>query len=322
LHFLLWLAYFLALAGIVFRQRGRGWISAFTESYRKESAPGDRLRFFLEPPTLRPLEHTTPITHLSEGSVQMKAISKANWGAILGAVFGLWALSGVPALAQNCSPQGGRARSRVLPGQAIVVVGEGEVTAQPDTAEVHVGVVTLAASAAEALQANNAAVEKLFKALEARQIPKKDLQTSNFGVSPEYKHGPHGQQVAEIVGYQVQNQLSVKIRQLPALGPILDELVREGANQVHGINFSVADPSRILDSAREKAIADARRKADIYAHAAGIKAGKVVRIDEEGDHAMPRPPMMAYARSAVASVPVASGERSFHVRVVVTFAID
>jgi hypothetical protein len=99
-------------------------------------------------------------------------------------------------------------------------------------------------------------------------------------------------------------------------------LVREGANQVHGISFSVAEPSRILDSAREKAIADARRKADIYAHAAGIKAGKVVRIDEEGDHAAPRPPMLAYARAAVGSVPIASGERSFHVRVAVTFAIE
>ncbi len=251
-----------------------------------------------------------------------KAMMVAKLGAILGTVLGLWALSSVPALAQNGPPQGGRARSRVLPGQAIVVVGEGEASAQPDTAEVHVGVVTSAASAAEALQVNNAAVERLFKALEARQIAKKDLQTSNFGVSPEYEHGPQGQQLAKIVGYQVQNQLSVKIRQLPALGPILDELVREGANQVHGIHFSVADPSRILDSAREKAIADARRKADVYAHAAGIKAGRVVRIDEEGDHATPRPPMMAFARSAVASVPVASGERTFHVRVVVTFAIE
>ncbi len=252
----------------------------------------------------------------------MKAISRGSLAAILGAVLGLWGLSSVPALAQNGSAQGGRARSRTLPGQAIVVVGEGEASAQPDTAEVQVGVVTLAASAAEALQANNAAVARLFKALEGRQIAKKDLQTSNFGISPEYKHGPQGQQLAEIVGYQVQNQLSVKIRQLPTLGPVLDELVREGANQIHGINFSVSDPSRLLDTAREKAIADARRKADVYAHAAGIKAGKVVRIDEEGDRATPRPPMMAYARQAVASVPIASGERTFHVRVVVTFAID
>lgn len=250
----------------------------------------------------------------------MTAISKAIPQAISLAVLGVWTLSSVPALAQN--GQGARARNRVLPGQAIVVVGEGQASAQPDMAEIQVGVVTLAPTAAEALTANNASVEKLFKALEGRQIPKKDLQTSNFGVSPEYKHGPQGQQLAEIVGYQVQNQLSVKIRQLSTLGPILDELVREGANQIHGINFSVAEPAKILDAAREKAIADARRKADIYAHAAGIKAGKVVRIDEEGDHATPRPPMMAYARAAVGSVPIASGERSFHVRVVVTFAID
>ena len=193
----------------------------------------------------------------------MKLISKA----ILLAVLGVWVLSSVPAFAQNAKPQSGK-----LPGSAIVVVGEGEASAQPDTAEIQVGVVTLAASAAEALQSNNVAVEKLFKALDARQIAKKDMQTSNFSVTPEYKQGPQGQQLSEIIAYQVRNQLSVKIRQLTKLGPILDELVHEGANQVSGIEFSVADPSRILDTAREKAIA--------------------------------------------------TGERVFHARVLVTFAID
>lgn len=246
----------------------------------------------------------------------MLAISKASW-----AILGICALSGVPALAQIRNLPIGKPPAGQLPGSAIVVIGEGEASAQPDTAEIQVGVVSLSPSAAEALEANNVAVEKLFKALDARQIAKKDLQTSNFSVTPEYKQGPQGQQLSEIVAYQVRNQLSVKIRQLPKLGPILDELVHGGANQVNGIEFSVADPSRIQDTAREKAIADARRKAEIYARAAGIKAGKVVRIDEETERA-PRPPMLAFARQAAGSVPIAAGERVFHVRVVVTFAID
>jgi uncharacterized protein len=236
-------------------------------------------------------------------------------------VLGICVLWSVPALAQSNNQPGGNDSSARLQGRAIVVVGEGEASAQPDTAEIQVGVVTLAASAAEALQSNNVRVENLFKALDARQIPKKDIQTSNFSVAPEYKQGPQGQQLSEIVAYQVRNQLSVTVRQLTKLGPILDELVHEGANQVNGIGFSVAEPSRILDTAREKAIANARRKADVYARAAGIKAGKVVRIDEEGDRA-PRPPMLAFARQAAGSVPIASGERVFHARVVVTFAID
>jgi uncharacterized protein len=269
------------------------------------------LAFFLETANAE-ADRTHDADQASQRSVAMQPISKA----ILLAVLGMWVLPSVPALAQSAKPQGGK-----LSGSAIVVVGEGEASAPPDTAEIQVGVVTLAASAAQALQANNFAVEKLFKALDARQIAKQDLQTSNFSVTPEYKQGPQGQQLSQIVAYQVRNQLSVKIRQLTKLGPILDELVHGGANQVNGIGFSVADPSRILDTAREKAIADARRKADVYARAAGIKAGKVLRIDEETERA-PRPPLLAFARQAAASVPIATGERAFHARVVVTFAID
>jgi uncharacterized protein len=236
--------------------------------------------------------------------------------AISWTVLGIWAVSSVPVFAQSSPLPSGK-----VDGSAIVVVGEAEVSAEPDMAEIQVGVVTLAASPGEALQANNAAVQKLFETLEGRKVPKKDMQTSGFSVSPDFKRGPRGQQLTEIVGYRVRNQVSLKIRQLAILGELLNDLVKDGANQVHGVSLSVSDSSRILDTAREKAIADARRKAEIYANAAGVKAGKVRRIDAEEEHSR-QPTGLSHARSAADSVPIATGERVIHVRVVAAFAIE
>jgi uncharacterized protein len=163
---------------------------------------------------------------------------------------------------------------------SITVVGSDEVSAKPDMAEIQVGVVTQAQAAVKAVNDNTEAMQKLFKALGTRGIKDKDLQTSNFSVSPQYRHGPRGEQLPEIAGYQVNNDLRIKVRKLDQLGEILDELVNQGANNVHGISFSVAEPRPLQDEARKKALADARRKAELYAGAAGVKVGRVLLIEE------------------------------------------
>src|SRR5262249_43538113 len=129
---------------------------------------------------------------------------------------------------------------------SITVVGTGEASARPDMAHLQIGVVTQSASAGEALRSNNDAMDRLLKALAARDIAEKGGQTSNFSVPRQYRRGPHGQMEPEIVGYQVSNQVHVKVRQLATLGAVLDEVVRKGANQVQGITFSVAEPQPIL----------------------------------------------------------------------------
>ncbi len=203
---------------------------------------------------------------------------------------------------------------------SITVVGSGRATAGPDMAEVQVGVVTQAESAAKALEDNNAAMAKLFKALDARGIAKKDVQTSNFSVQPQYKQPQQGQR-PEVAGYQVSNDVRVKVRQLNGLGGILDEVVAQGANQVRGVSFSVAEPNPVLDAAREKAMADARRKAELYAKAAGVEVGRVLLIQEE----TPRLPQPLFRGLAMAgggeAVPVAPGEQEFQASVTVTYAI-
>ena len=142
------------------------------------------------------------------------------------------------------------------PPPAVVVTGTGEVSVKPDTAQVQVGVTTQAQTASQALKANNEAMDVLLKAPTSRGIAEKDVQTSNFHVSPQYRHQNPGQ-APELAGYQATNQVSVRVRNLKDLGPLLDDLVTKGANQVHGVSFTVADPRKVLDEARGKAVQDA-----------------------------------------------------------------
>jgi uncharacterized protein YggE len=204
---------------------------------------------------------------------------------------------------------------------SITVVGSDKVSARPDMAQVQVGVVTEASSAATALKENNDGMTKLFSSLEERGVPRKDVQTSNFSVMPQYKRGPHSEQLSEIVGYRVNNSVAVKVRKLEALGQVLDEVIQKGANQIQGVSFSVAESTPLLDEARRKAVADARRKADLYAKEAGVEVGQVLLIQEQTQH-IPGPMVVGLARSQAAGVPIAEGELDFGATITVTYAIS
>jgi len=205
---------------------------------------------------------------------------------------------------------------------SMTVVGSGIVSAKPDMAQIQVGIVTEAPNAGKALDDNNQAMDKLFKAMDARGIAKKDVQTSSFNVMPVYKPVKPGGPQSQITGYRVSNMVRIKVRKLDMLGQVLDELVQKGANQVHGISFSVAETAPLLDEARRKAMADARRKAELYAKEAGVEVGQVLLIQEQTPR-LPVSPVMAFDRleAAGAAVPVAEGELDFGANITVTYAL-
>ncbi len=206
--------------------------------------------------------------------------------------------------------------------RTISVTGEGKVSAPPDMATIYTGVVTQSAEAAAALEANNKAVEKIMEVLKEHDVASKDVQTSQFNVSPEYKRGPRNQQRPEIAGYRVTNQLRVRVRNLPDLGQVLDALVNAGSNQISGISFSIDDLTGVMNQARNRAVADARSRAELYAHAAGAKVGKVISISEQPLQ-IPRPQIMgrAMAVEAAGSVPVATGEQEVRATISIVFEL-
>jgi len=100
---------------------------------------------------------------------------------------------------------------------------------------------------------------------------------------------------------------------------VIDTMVGAGANEIGGINFVVSQASKLLDEARERAVADARRKAEIYARAAGVTLGAPLSISEEGNSAPV--PYRRMAAGMAASAPVAQGEERLAVTVSVSWAI-
>jgi uncharacterized protein len=202
---------------------------------------------------------------------------------------------------------------------AISVTGEAHISVPPDLASVDAGVATDAKTAREASEANNTAMGKVMAALKTANVDPKDIQTSRLSLQPQY--APNRSGPSPIVGYRASNRVTVRIHDVTKVANVIDTLVGAGANDIGNVTFGVSQASKLLDDAREKAVADARRKAEIYAKAAGVTLGAPLGISEEG---APQPVFrgkMAMPMAAAAPTPIAQGEETLSVSVSVTWAI-
>jgi hypothetical protein len=209
------------------------------------------------------------------------------------------------------------AAAQTVPPAAISVTGEASVSVPPDLALVDGGVTSEAKTAREASDANNTAMGKVMLALKTAGIDQKDVQTSRLSLQPQY--APNRPGPSPVVGYRASNRVTIRVRDVGKVANVIDTLVGAGANEIGGINFMVSQASKLLDEARDKAVADARRKAEIYARAAGVTLGAPLSISEDGN----APPMPYRKMSAgMAAAPqVAQGEETLSVTVNVSWAI-
>jgi uncharacterized protein YggE len=207
--------------------------------------------------------------------------------------------------------------AQVVPPAMISVTGEATVSVPPDLAQIDGGVTSEAKTAREASEANNAAMGKVLQALKGAGIEEKDVQTSRLSLQPQ--SAPNRTGPSTVAGYRASNRVTIRVRDVAKVANAIDTLVGAGANEIGGINFVVSQASKLLDEARERAVADARRKAEIYAKAAGVTLGAPLSISEEGNSA-PVPYRRMAAGMAV-SAPVAQGEETLAVTVSVSWAI-
>jgi uncharacterized protein YggE len=164
-------------------------------------------------------------------------------------------------------------------------------------------------------------MQALYKTLTGFNIAERDIQTAAFNVSPMYAREERRGQPPRIVAYRVENRVRLTVRDLERLGEILDALVSQGANTVHSIQFRVGDSKPVLDQARHAAVAEAQHKAALYARAAGVTVGRLISLREE-QASLPTPmPMADRMMVAESAVPMAPGETTFTVRVVVTYEV-
>jgi uncharacterized protein YggE len=217
-----------------------------------------------------------------------------------------------------CGLSSAPAPAQVIPPATISVTGEAHVSVPPDLAEVDGGVTSEAKTAREASEANNATMGKVLSALKAAGVAEKDFQTSRLSLQPQYANQTRPAPNV-VVGYRASNRVTIQLHDVGKVAGVIDALVGAGANEIGGINFTVSEASKLLDDARTEAMADARRKAEIYAKAAGVTLGAPVSISEGGGGPMP----MQFLRmaAAMAPTPVAQGEETLQVSVSVSWAI-
>ncbi len=211
-----------------------------------------------------------------------------------------------------------RAEDKIM-DRLITVSATGYVTAEPDQVRLSSGVTAEANTAEAALSANTEKMKAVVAGLKESGIDAKDIQTSNFSVNPRYT-SPRDGAPPVIDGYVVSNQVEILIRDPKSLGALLDKLVSLGANQINGLNFVVSKEETLKDDARKEAVANARRRAELLAKAAGADVGEVVSIAEEVGYGGPRPMGMARAAKMDAA-PIESGSETLEARVTVTWKL-
>ncbi|HVW75577.1 MAG TPA: SIMPL domain-containing protein [Rhizomicrobium sp.] len=200
----------------------------------------------------------------------------------------------------------------------LTMTGHGEIKAVPDVATITAGVNTNAPTAAAALSANSARMNQVFAALKKLGVPDRDIRTAGFSVSPQYTNGDNNT-TRRLTGYQVDNEVNVRLDDVTRTGAVLDTLVGAGANQMNGIGFDIANPAPVLEKARIQAVADARARAQTYAQAVGVTLGPIISITEGNSEAPPRPMFRVMAMAA--PTPVAPGEQSVTADVTVVWEI-
>ena len=227
----------------------------------------------------------------------------------------LAACAGVQAVPTPASVQ--RARD-------ITVVGVGRVNLVPDIAKISVGAEARASTVSEAKGKVDRQMEAIANTLGELGIAEKDVQTSQYSIFYEQEPYPplvraEGAAPEPQGMYRVSSMLEVTVREVEKAGEVLDGVVAAGANQVYGVNFTVSEDQTWQSQAREKAMADARSRAEEFARLAGVALGDVISVSEViGGSAYP-----AYAeRGMGGGGGITPGELEMSTQVQITFGLQ
>lgn len=209
------------------------------------------------------------------------------------------------------------------PATGITVSGHGEVRLVPNIATVTIGVRTNGANVSEVVAANAESVSSVMQALSTLGIAPEDMQTSNFNVYANQGYDPVTGLPGEITTYSVENTVNVTVRDLAALGQLLDRAVSAGANSIWGVSFDIDDKSEAQAQARDAAVQDAMEEARALAAAAGVQLGEIISISytPTGYYYGPMYGMGGGGGAAEASTSIVPGQITVGADVSITFAL-
>jgi uncharacterized protein YggE len=218
------------------------------------------------------------------------------------------------------------AAQSVTPGTAtnpfagIVVSGSGTVTAAPDVAYVSAGVTTQAATARQASDANSTTMTAVIAAIKAAGVADKDVQTTNFSISPVYSQVRSDTGSSTITGYRVDNSVRVTVNVVGDAAKVLDAVVGAGANSNVNISFGIKDTTALQEQALAAAVQQAAGKAGAIAQATGVKLAGAYSVTEQSSGGPVTSGPQPQAAAASVAVPIQQGQLSVRATVQVTYA--
>jgi uncharacterized protein YggE len=207
------------------------------------------------------------------------------------------------------------------PEHTISVTGSGKVVVVPDMATVDLGVMIERPNAKAARADAAAAMTKVVAAIRALGIDDKDIKTVNVSLNPVYDYPNNAS--PRIRGYQLNNTVTVTVRDLDKLSDVLDNGVQAGATSVNGISFDVADRVAAEAKARDAAVADAKAKAEALASGLGVRIEGVASVTESSSTPVwyDRSYAAGAASDVAAETPVMAGTSDITITVQITFLI-
>jgi uncharacterized protein len=227
------------------------------------------------------------------------------------------------ALALPMSAEAEGTQTQMITGTRLELSARGESHVVPDIAIISAGVVTQSPDAATAMRDNAARIARVMAALKKAGLADKDVQTQSVSLSPQYRYANN--EVPVITGYQANNTVNVRFRDIGKSGAVLDVLVKEGANQINGPTLSIDNPDAAQDAARLSALKILQSRAALYARSVGMQVKRIVSLSESVEYQQGPMPMMAMARSSdagEAKTSISAGEQAVGVTVSAVFELQ
>ena len=217
------------------------------------------------------------------------------------------------------SASDGRADEKGSGKRLLSLSATASLKVNPDSVHISTGIRTIAPTASNALRENSHAMDKILNILKGSGVSQNDIQTTSFSVGPYYDRARRRDNIAQAGGFQVVNMVTIRVKNIAALGAILDKVVGVGANRINSISFQVSQTEEMKQKVRKMALEKARKKAQFYAENMGVTLGRVMAISENVSGRNPSPYMRSFAKSADSmSVPIVAGQGSLsatvHVR--------
>lgn len=199
--------------------------------------------------------------------------------------------------------------------------GEGKVLAKPDVAVISLSIVTEATISKAAQDENSRKSKAVTDFLKNQAIEEKDIKTTGYNIYPQYRYPQYNK--PEIRGYQVNQTMEVKVRDLDKVSPVLDGVVSAGVNQVNNLSFQIDNPDALKAEARAKAIEDAKMRAEELENQLDVDLGRIVNFSEGGGIT---PPLIFYEKAGIGGFggdgpTVPTGENEIVVNVTLTYQI-